>query len=432
MSIFFLVLEAFIYGFAFYLMVNKKELGVLYLPVLFFAFSALSPTQLYVPLALFYGVIGAYILSLLLKNKYALIKENPFAILLFIYFIILLFQASATIKYSLVYSALVFFISLPLIPFIYREYSKEQIIAELTNSALLILLIFIANVVFSSVTKFAPTALYGFSKGVLYGYLTNTHFNVIAIALFIVLLAILRKSNALLIGVYIISLGFLILTLRRSATLAGLMGIPIALITMLTQNAIRKVLGFVVLSCMVGSIIYYNSSFVSSFEERYQMRNLDDRAIDEEKRFIEYELLYNDMFELKEYSPWFGFGLFDSAGNYGRGVFFDRSLHGDLPSIAHSSGLLGVFLYLLMIITAFSKALKASKTKSDKIIVLYCILVFLIYTTTGRFTEASCMLLLFFICNIGQAESEHELEQQVTIIKEEVPSSSYALKQLQG
>lgn len=430
MSIFFLFVELFIYGFAVYLMVNKKELGVLYLPVLFFAFSTLSPTQLNVPLAYFYGVIGAYILSLLMKNKYSLIKENPYSILLFIYFVILLFQANETIKYSLVYSALIFFISLPLIAFIYRQYTREEVIKELTQSALLILIIFIANVIYSSIMKFAPTALYGFSKGVLFGYLTNTNFNVIAVALFVVLLAILRKSNFLLVGIYVLSLAFLILTLRRSATMAGLIGIPLALISMLTQNAIRKVMGFVVFSILIGSIIYYNSSLVSSFEERYEMRNLNDRAIDEEKRFIEYELLYNDMFVLKEYSPWFGYGLFDSAGNYGRGVFYDRTLHGDLVSIAHSSGLLGVLLYLLMVITAFRKALISSKTKADKVIVLYCLIVFVIYTATGRFTESSCILLLFFVCNLSLAEPA--TEQEVTIVNEETPNPFYTLKQLRG
>src|SRR5690606_19079263 len=96
-----------------------------------------------------------------------------------------------------------------------------------------------------------------------------------------------------------------------------------------------------------------NTSFLDLFSERYELRDLDNRELGEEKRFLEYELIYSDMFVYQDYSPWLGYGLFDSGGNYGKGILGTRTLHADITSILHSFGFIGLTLYLLMFVTAF-------------------------------------------------------------------------------
>jgi hypothetical protein len=131
----------------------------------------------------------------------------------------------------------------------------------------------------------------------------------------------------------------------------------------------------------------------------------------EEKRFIEYSLLYDDMFVYEAYSPWFGFELFNSAGNYGKGFLDDRSLHGDIPNLLHSSGLVGVTLYLLMIGTVFRRAISAAKKYQDKLIILFCTVSFLVYTVTGRYTEVAATLLLFLVLMLPLAKNEPEIDE---------------------
>ncbi|MFD2247997.1 O-antigen ligase family protein [Pontibacter ruber] len=416
MKLFFLLTEVLIYVAAYFILSKKKDLGIIYIPVLVFAHTVITPV---LPIACFYAVV-TIIVFVIINRNYALFSHNAFAVVLFLYYIILIPDSIHTLKLGLIFPVLLFFISLPLINNIYRQYSYKTIFKELTNASLLILLVFIANTIFATLFKFSPYSMYGISNGIFYGNLIFTSFNVVAIALFVVLLRILQKSNIAMIAIYIIAIAFILLTLRRSVMMASIIGIPFAVISTLTPKTAKKVIFFLSFTAVVGATLYYQSDFASVFKERYELRNLDNRELEEEKRFFEYEMLYKDMFVLKAYSPWLGFGLFNSAGNYGQGVFYERTLHGDLPSIAHSSGLIGVGLYLLMILTAFFIALKACRTRADTMTVFYCFIVFTIYTITGRYTQADSMLLLFLVCNLSLTKKEKEteeveLEEEITV-----------------
>lgn len=424
MKIFLLLVEMFLYGFSFYLIRRKGELGIIYIPVLFFAFTLIDPV---LPLPVFYGTVGL-VFFLVFRKNYTLLQQNVFSVLLFLYFVILLTRASDTIKYSLVYSVLIFFLALPMISLVYKKYSYEVIFKELTNSALIILVLFVLNVICASITRYVPEfVMYGISSGVLFGNIELAEFNVIGIALFVVLMRLLHKGDLYIAGIYIAALAFMMLTMRRSAMFVCVLGIPFAILSTLTQKAAKKVLLFVFLTAVIGSVIYFNSSFASIFEERYAMRNLDEKKLDEEQRFSEYSIVYDDMFVFKDYSPLFGYGLFNSIGNYGRGMYFGRSLHSDLASIAHSSGLIGVVLYIFMILTAFITAFRASTSRADKIIIGYCFIVFTIYNITGRFTQAETMLLLFLVCNLSLTKKEKENEQ---LAFEEKPVAESSLTQV--
>lgn len=418
MSIFFLLLEIFLYGFSIYIFYAKRELAVIYLPFIFFSFVVITPV---LPLGLFYGLVSILII-LILKKHYSFLRENIFSVILFLYYISLLFKADASIKYSLVYNALLFFISLPLIGIIYKEHSRKVVLKELTQTAILILILFVINVILASITKYSES-MYGIKGGILYGNLKNTDLNIIGIALFLVLYDILKKGNYYVVLIYVLSITFILLTLRRSAMLVSVLGIPFVLMSTLTQKSIKKIVLFAFVSVIIGTGVYFNTNFASIFQERYELRNLDDRELEEEKRFFEYEIILTDMFVLKDYSPWFGYGLFDSAGNYGRGVFEERTLHADIPSIAHSSGIVGVVLYLLMVFTAFIKAISKSRSRTDVLAILFCFIVFVLYTITGRYSQVDTMLLLFMVVNLPQSKEEEEEEIEEEPVSEVNPAS---------
>jgi hypothetical protein len=418
MNTFFLLLEVFLYAFAIYLFLKKKELGIVYLPVLFFIDTVIT-THL-ISTFVYYGIISVLILQFIKKNV-TFFKNNIFAFFLLVYFLILMTKSEnlEVIRQDL-FNVMWFFITLSLILSIYKKYPREIIFKELSRSAFIILTIFIVNVALSSLLKYNPYSMYGITSGILYGNLYATDFNILAIAIFIVLLNGLKTKNLIYLFTAIIALSFIGLSIRRSVISLSILGVVIAMLIMLSQN-IKRAFVFGGLALLLGACVVFKTGFLSTFSERVELRNLDERQLDEEKRYFEYQLLYDDMFVYKRYSPWFGFDLFNSAGNYGNGKFYDRSLHGDLTSIAHSSGILGVCLYLLMILIAFYNSFKAAETKADKLIILFGIVTFITYTLTGRYTQIGCMLLLFLAVKLPLTKEEF------TLAEAEDPEKIYAL-----
>jgi hypothetical protein len=405
MSVFFLLLEAFIYGFAGYLLLRKKDLALIYLPVLFFTDIVITSVA---PALAYYATISLLLASLLYRNSF-FFRHNVFALLITIYFLLLVPQSGDVVAIRpYIFGVTWLFLSLPLIHSIYGKYSRDTIVGELSQAALLILLIFIANVGVSSLYNYSPFAMYGITSGILYGNIYAADFNILPIAVFITAMSLMKRKNTFQFLVLMVAFAFIMLTLRRSVMGLSMAAGIFAFIISLAQKDIRKVLVFGSLVFLVGFIIYANTGFMSLFTERYELRNLDNRELEEEKRFIEYELILKDMFVYRDYSAWFGFELFNSWGNYGRGSLGDRSLHSDLTNIAHSSGLLGLGLYLLMIATAFRQSYRNAATKADKLICLFCAMTLLVYTTTGRYTETGYMLLLFLLLLLPLAKEDQE------------------------
>jgi hypothetical protein len=394
MTLFFLFLEAFLYGFAIYLLVVKKELAIIYLPVLLFTHTIIIAKT---PAMLYYGTISALLTMLLYKNSF-FFRHNVFALLIAIYFLLLVPKSrDLEMIRPFIFGVMWLFLSLPLINAVYRKFSRDIIFRQLSYSATLILAIFIANVGVSSVYKFSPQAMYGITSGILFGNLYATDFNILPIAVFISALSVMKKKSLFQFLILTVAFTFIMLTLRRSVMGLSLAGVIFSFIISMTQKNVRRVLLMGSLAVLAGFVIYSNTGFMSAFNERYALRDLDNRELEEEKRFEEYELVLKDMFVYGDYSPWFGFELFNSWGNYGRGSFAERSLHSDIPSIIHSSGLLGLALYLLMIGTAFRQAYLKAGSKTDKFIVLFCAITFLAFTTTGRYTATEYMLFLFLL-----------------------------------
>lgn len=405
MNLFFSILELLMYGFALYLFFKKKELCILYLPVLFFADTIITTHT--IPSIIFYAVVFTLILRSINENIF-FYRFNVFSIILIAYFLILSTRSGdlGVMKENL-FNVIFFFISLPLITAIYKKYSREVIFKELSKSAFILLIIFISNVFLSTFLNYNVHFMYGISSGILYGNLYATDFNILAIAAFLVLYSSINKKNLIYLTVFLICLAFIAVSMRRSVMALALIGIAFCMILIFSQNA-KKLVAFGIIAILIGGFIVVKSDVLTAFNERYELRKLDDRELQEEKRFIEYDLLYKDMFQYKRYSPWIGFEVLNSPHNYGGGLFYERSLHGDLPSIAHSSGIIGVLLYILMIITAFFHSFKAARSRGDYLIILFCMIAFATYTATGRFTEYGCMLLLFLTAQLPLTKKDSE------------------------
>jgi hypothetical protein len=424
MTTFLLFIEiVFFFGLAVYCLLKKGELSIFYLPVLFFVDKIVGTPS---PAFLFYGIVTLIILTLIFKNGF-FFRNNICALLLVIYFLILLTRSSdLQLIRPYAFSVSWLFVLIALIPSVYRKYPAEVVVDELSRASFLILILFIANSLAATVYKFAPTEMYGITSGILFGNLWAAAFNTLPIAFFLVFLKGVSERKILYILVCVVSFFFIMLTLRRTVMALSALGAVIALLTMMTQQKAKMIFVTGGLVLAMGYLIYNNTDFLQEFKERVELRKLDERELAEEKRFFEYSLLYYDMFVYHAYSPWVGYELFNSGGNYGKGVLADRSLHGDIPNLLHSSGIIGLALYLLMTVTAFWQALRAAKRYHDKLIILFCVITFLVYTVTGRYTEVAATLLLFLVLLLPLAKKEapEPVEEPVTDTDISIETSS--------
>lgn len=405
MDKFFFLTEVLSYLFAMYLFFKKKELAIIYLPVLIFANNIIEPVF---SASLYYGTISFLILSGIARNG-TFYKNNIYALLLFCYFLLLLTRSNdlAAIRPS-AFSVFWIVASVPLIAAIYKRHSADTIFGELTTSAFLILLLFVANVLMSTINHYSPARMYGIAGGVLYGNIYAAGFNILSIAIFIMALKLIMSRKLTYLLLIILAFSFIMLSLRRSVMLVSSVGIVVAMLTLLVRKEAKKFIFLGSLIALIGFFVYSNTGFRNQFKERYELRQLNERELESEPRFAEYELIYKDMFVYNAYSPLIGFEMFNSASNYGKGVFELRTLHGDLPSIAHSSGIIGLILYFLMIITVFKSSLGAASLAIDKSVIFFSAVAFLVFTITGRFTESGCMLLIFLLLMLPLAQKDIE------------------------
>ncbi|WP_299990525.1 O-antigen ligase family protein [uncultured Pontibacter sp.] len=417
-ELFFLATEIFIIVFTLYLFVYKKELAIIYIPTLIFAQTVITPV---LPAMTYYIIFTLFILYFI-YNNISFLRENPFTLALLLYYAVLLTQSPdiESIRAPLFSVAWLLF-AIPLIISIYRKFEREILLKELSQAAFIILLIFVVNVAISTFVGYAPNAMYGITTGILYGNLFATDFNVLSLAIFVVLIRAVNQKSIIYFLLFVISFSFVTLSLRRSVMGLAAIGIAVAVLLLLTQRSLLKVVAFSGIVAILGFAIIANTSFMTVLIERYEHRNLAERELEEEKRFLEYEVLYEDMFIYEDYSPWFGYGLFDSAGNYGKGIFEERTLHSDLTNMAHSTGILGVVLYLLMIFTIFWKSYKASTTRTDRLIFFYCVVVFMVYTTTGRYTTIENIWFIVLLLMLPVAK-QRETENHTFSLKKDKPA----------
>jgi hypothetical protein len=166
------------------------------------------------------------------------------------------------------------------------------------------------------------------------------------------------------------------------------------------QHKIKKITKIVFLGSIFIMLLISFSDLHTMLMARFEIRSQTEINLikfEQEGRFLDHTLVYQDAFIKNDFNPFFGYDFFNSRGNYGGGVLGNRPLHADIPVIMHSSGLIGVFLYLTVTLKFFYISYKNSKNKMELWICIFCLLVFILNTVTGRITEGAYSSLLFML-----------------------------------
>src|SRR5690554_2717685 len=192
MNLFFYIIEPLTYITAMYWIIYKKDLAIVYLPVILFAQAVVVPT---LPAILGYTLVSFYIGFLIYHNP-LFFKDNIFGILLFIFHIFLIPGSSDLVNIRpALFSVMWMFLLIPLAMAILQKYPRKTIFKELSNAAFIILALFVINVLFSTAFNYSPYGMYGMQSGILYGELIDTDFNILVIAIFIALFFLTYKMN---------------------------------------------------------------------------------------------------------------------------------------------------------------------------------------------------------------------------------------------
>jgi O-antigen ligase len=396
MNAFFLLIEISIPIFVIYLVFKKKDLSVVYLPLLFFSSAVVVKNF---SSSVNYLIFTALILYLIAFNL-NFVKRNIFAPILVIYFFLLIPKSDdlAIIRPNL-FGSIWLFLLIPLIAEIFNKYSREQIFNELSKSALLTLIIFNINVILSTLLKFMPlgTGFYGATSGLMYGALSLDELNILPFAIFIVIRKGIKDKSLFYIVVYLAAIFFVLLTFRRTVMVLSVLATIIVLIELLNFKQIKDFILYGAIIGLVSILVIYKTGFLDSFWERYEMRKLDTRTVDKEPRLLEFEMIYKDMFVHFDYSPWFGHSLFNSHGNYGKGALGSRGLHTDFGTIMHGSGILGFMLYLSMVFVAFFLVWKRTYSRDDYLQLFFIMIAFAAYFMSGRWYTISAMTMMYCV-----------------------------------
>jgi O-antigen ligase len=325
-------------------------------------------------------------------------NRNLFANLIIFYYFFLLTDTDDFIRIKhLFFGVITVFTCVSLIPEIYQQYSRKTIFDEVSKSTFLMMSLFVVNVVLSTSFGYNPYEIYGIKSGILYGRMSTDIYNIFPFAIIIVLRKGIKENNVHYLILYFLSIFFILLTMRRSVMALSFIGSLLVLIELVKFEEIKKFILYGMIIGVVSSIVISQTSFVDQFIERFEQRGLDNRPIEEESRLLEFGIVYKDLFVYYDYDPWFGYGLFDSWGNYGKKIFGDRSLHTDPTNLIHSSGLIGLGLYLGMFGVAFTSVWKRTKNRGDLIQFIFISLCFLVFFINGRYTTTSAMILMLVV-----------------------------------
>jgi hypothetical protein len=146
--------------------------------------------------------------------------------------------------------------------------------------------------------------------------------------------------------VFILTIAVCILSLRRTAMLAIVLGYSVFYIL---DGRILKLSKIGISLAVVLAIGYL--AFQKQIDERIALRSnkfSSEYNVTEENRFVETVLLFRDIGRYDNFAEiLFGKELFNSRGNYGDGALESRVLHIDFNVILHGSGYFGIILYLL-------------------------------------------------------------------------------------
>lgn len=415
MSYYPLVLEILLYTLTAYFIYKKKELAIIYLPLLLFITSI---TEVFYLRALVRYAIFSGLLFYSAYRVNGLSVYNKYALLLIIYFTILFITNSSGFEdaRSTYFGMVLFLLSVIIIPNVYIKHGREVILDEVYKMSLGVLTLFVMNTVISTLTGYAPMRMYGISTGVLYGRLFAAAFNIVPVVLFFYMLYNVRKISLINVIIALLSFSMLLFTMRRGVVLAAFIGMGIVLLYLVWYQKTGYLAVFSYSALIIIIIFFGYTSYYSQIIERFEHRFSDREVVHlEEGRFVDHRLIYEDIFIYRRYSPYIGYEFFNSRGNYAGGIYGSRSLHPDIPVIVHAAGLIGLLLYLLMIFKIFHLSWLSTFWPEDRFIWIFCLLVFIVFTITGRITSTPYAIALISILMIPLSNLREEAENENSV-----------------
>jgi hypothetical protein len=412
MTYYVLILELIFYVSVIYLFLRKRDLVVLYVPLFFFlrnliSWNSVLPGMVQIGLILF-CVVYSFMHLRVLRTF------NVFAIILWVYFSMLFAWGGFGRGFDAFWIFSCIVIVLVLGPTLYQRHGRKVIEQELFRMACCVIGLFLFNSILSTAVGYSPNPLYGRTSGILYGVLSNTHFMVVPLVLFLFLAYNPKKTSLVTLGVGFLTFAFLLLTFRRSAAFAAVLAVVGFLLLVFLQREARTVVlvGAATLALVVPALLF--SGLSAQFEERYEARFGGGPPVkSDSSRFSDHVMVYEDMFVHGRYGVLTGFGFFQSAGNYGGGIYETRSLHADIPAIAHASGIIGVALYFLAVGTAFWQSFVCGRGVADRVHWWFCLLVFIVFTISGRITEPAYAVGFFLVLLLPTASGRRRRAGQV-------------------
>lgn len=378
-----------------YVTFRYKKSAVLFIPPIYFI-RYLYEYQLS-PL-LWYVVIFLLVATTIFHNK-SFYKRSKAALFFFLYLIILLiFNSSENLNTSLYFNFSLLLISIPLINNICQNLDSKHVEKIIYKGSYIILIAFILNVALSSILGYSiaeGTDMYGFASRMSYGSMFAVHFNVLPVAILVVLLNNLRAPSLVTTCILILSSILILFSLRRSVIAVLLLVLLIAIVMYMYEKKNVKTFIYVATAGMVLILFSLSFNVIDNFYERVSHRGLDQGIVntENESRLMEYAMVYNDIFVLNKYSAFTGYELFNSAGNYGN-FTRERTLHSDVTTIVHATGLIGLLFYLYIFLKLFIKAYANEAGVKGKLYIIVLFLIFVVYAISGRITDISSVLLL--------------------------------------
>jgi hypothetical protein len=304
-----------------------------------------------------------------------------------------------------------------IIPDLYKKYPKKIIIRELKRMCFALLTLFVVNSIVSTAYGYYPQPMYGIISGISYGHLYGSSFNVIPIVLFALLIFNINNNRSILTFIIgMITFVLLMVSMRRSVVFVTLIGICIFSSYLLKQKQVGKVTLLLIISIAVvvsATFLGMDKQFLDRFESRFHNQQI---VSTDEGRFQDFILIYEDLFVFDRYDKIFGYEFFNAPGNYGLGINGSRNLHADIPLILHASGIAGLSLFLLMIISSFIYSWRFCVSVMDKYIYFFCMIAFIVFSFTGRITQTSYAISIFLILMLPIANKSRYEEKNSFVL----------------
>jgi hypothetical protein len=409
MKFFFTIIDVLLPLSIVFLIFKKGSLSIIYIPFFYFVFSIMEKSKI----ISFYQLLFIVLLLFYCFFNLMYLKRNLFYSILLGYFLFLIFLIGDIFTIAVfkeyvwnISGLLWVFTAGVLAPEIFKNYDRKKIFNELSFSSLLLLSFFIINSVLATLFKYFPDNQYGFTSGISFGHVGISLYSVIPLAIYLVFRKGVLEKNSIYFFVSLASLFLVMLTLRRTAMAFSVLACLTVMVELLNFNQIKQFALYAFIFALSATIVFKATGFSDQLFERIEKRSLKGRDIEEEGRYIEFSLVFKDLFVYYDYDPWFGYGIFSSHGNYGKRILGNRPLHSDINYFIHGSGFTGLFLYLCTISLIFIHSWQRCKSREDKLLFAFISVYFLASFLLGWSKRPLTPVLLFMMLSLPYAKSE--------------------------